>query len=82
MKIRPESLNWEGNAYATSQLRERRLDLQALESQRQLVEMTPSDYRNCRRSLLQAIDELETLLRTRGDKPTGNRLKGSQERIC
>jgi len=68
MKMYPESPDCcEGNSYATRQLRERRLDLEALESERQLIEMTPSDYQNCRRSLLQAIDELETLLRNQGD---------------
>jgi len=68
MKMRPESPNCrEGNGYATRQLRERHLDLEALESQRQLIEMTPSDYQNCRHSLLQAIDELKTLLRNQGD---------------
>jgi len=95
MKMRPESPHCrEGDGYAAMQLRERRLDLQALDSEGHLVEMAPSDYRSCRRSLLQAIDELETLLRTHGDGLTNtcqtqrqkdklprNLLKGSQKRF-
>jgi hypothetical protein len=50
-------------AYARELLRERRHQLETLESELQLIGMTPSDCQSCRRSLLQAIDELETLLR-------------------
>jgi len=51
-------------SYARELLRERRRHLETLESEVQLVGMAPSDCQSCRRSLLQAIDELETLLRT------------------
>jgi hypothetical protein len=64
VKMRPEfSAGRNVDGYVMKQLRERHRDLAALESERQLISMSPSDYLNCRRSLLQAIDELETLLR-------------------
>jgi hypothetical protein len=64
MKIRPEFPNsGKDDRYARDLWRERRRDLETLESQR--LDMTPSDYQNCRRSLLQAIRELETLLHVR-----------------
>ena len=50
-------------AYARELLRERCRQLETLDSELQLIGMTPSDCQSCRRSLLQAIDELETLLR-------------------
>lgn len=53
----------ETNSYPVELWRERHRDLEMLESESQLIGMTPSDYQSCRRSLLQAIDELETLLR-------------------
>jgi hypothetical protein len=67
MKMRPESPNCgEHNGFATMLLRERRLTLKTLESEHQSIGMTPSDYENCRRSLLQAIDEIETSLPNQG----------------
>ena len=56
----PDSV--QGDGYAKNLWRERHRDLETLESER--LDMTASDYQNCRRSLLQAIDELESLLRT------------------
>lgn len=63
MKIRPEFRSGvPGHGYAMAQWRERHRDLNTLESER--LDMTASDYQSCRRSLLRAIHELETLLRT------------------
>jgi hypothetical protein len=63
MKTHLEFLNSGlSDAYVRDLWRERHRDLESLESER--LVMRPSDYRNCRRSLLQAIDELEMLLRT------------------
>ena len=66
MTIHPEFPNPEEgvDCYARELLRERRRHLETLESELQLVGMTPTDCQSCRRSLLQAIAELETLLRT------------------
>jgi len=44
-------------------LRERKRDLHSLEIKRGRVGTPATDYLSCRRSLLQAINELETLLR-------------------
>jgi hypothetical protein len=65
MKMGPESPNCrESNGYVKQQLRERHRDLEALEVERGLIDVTSSDYLSSRRSLLQAISELETLLWT------------------
>ncbi len=56
MKIRAQ-----GEGYARDLWRERHRDLETLESER--LDMSASDYQSCRCSLLQAIDELEALLR-------------------
>jgi hypothetical protein len=72
MKMIPEFPKCgERHDYARELWRERRRDLETLESER--LDMTPSDYQNCRRSLLQAIHELETLLPDRGGKTTNMR---------
>jgi hypothetical protein len=63
VKMCAESANTgQGDGYARELWRERHRDLETLESER--PDMSASDYLNCRRSLLHAIDELETLLRT------------------
>jgi hypothetical protein len=63
--MHPESPKCEDvESYTRELLRERRRHLETLESEVQFVGMTPSDCQSCRRSLLRAIDELETLLRT------------------
>jgi hypothetical protein len=61
--MRAEFLNLRpSDEYATRQLNERHRDLEFLEFEREVVGMSPPDYQSCRRSLLQAIDELEALL--------------------
>jgi hypothetical protein len=63
MNKRAEFLNHnERYKYAKAQLRKRRRELNALELKPRLL-ILPSERRSCRRSLLQAIDELEILLR-------------------
>ncbi len=64
--MNPESPNCEEgvDGYARELLRERRRHLETLECEVQMVGMTPSDRQSCRRSLLQAIGELEKLLQT------------------
>jgi hypothetical protein len=54
----------EGYGYARRQVRERRRDLEALELEYRLMLILPGEYWSCRRSLWEAILELETLLRT------------------
>jgi len=57
--------NREVYAYARLLLQKRRLELQAVALKHRRGRRTvQSDYLTCRRSLLQAINELETLLRT------------------
>lgn len=69
MKMRPESPNrWDADAYARKQLRDRHQDLESLESEYQSIGMTMSEYRSCRRSLSQAIKELETIFPDRGER--------------
>lgn len=64
--MRSESLSCrEDEGYAKQQLRERHQDLASLESEYESRGMSLSEYSSCRRSLLQAIDELEALLRLR-----------------
>ena len=50
----------QGEGYARDLWRERHRALETLESER--LDMSASDYQSSRRSLLQAIEELETLL--------------------
>jgi len=50
----------QGEGYAMDLWRERHRDLETLESER--LDMCASDYQSSRRSLVQAIEELETLL--------------------
>ena len=50
----------QGDGYAMDLWRERHRDLETLESER--LDMCASDYQSSRRSLVQAIEELETLL--------------------
>jgi hypothetical protein len=56
------------NLYVRKQLLERHRDLETLESECRLTGMTSTDYRSCRRSLLQAINELEAMLPTKGQE--------------
>ena len=65
MKVHPKFPNCEPgvDSYATELWRERRHHLETLESELQLIGMTPSDYQNCRPSQVQAIEELGRLLR-------------------
>ncbi len=51
------------DGYAGEQLGQRHQDLESLDSEYQSSDMALCEYRSCRLSLLQAIDELETLLR-------------------
>jgi hypothetical protein len=68
MKMRAESPNiGQADGYAMDLWRERHQDLATLESER--PDMSASDYQSSRRSLVQAIEELETLLPTRPRPP-------------
>ena len=51
-------------AYVRVLLRERRHQLQRLESGHRRMSTVTGDYASCRRSLLQAIQELKSILRT------------------
>jgi len=62
MKEQSNFQNRDGYEYARSLLRDRRQELQVL-ALRHRQKLTPTnDYLSCRRSLLEAIRELETLL--------------------
>ena len=52
----------EGCAYAESLLQERKKELRALRARHESELIDLENYSSCRRSLLQAINELETLL--------------------
>jgi hypothetical protein len=66
VKTRSESLSCrEDEGYVNLQLRERHQDLVSLESEYESSGMSLSEYSSCRRSLFQAIVELETLLKER-----------------
>ena len=54
----------EAYGYAKLLLLERQQDLEALDLKYSGVALLSSDYLSCRRSLLQAINQLETLLRS------------------
>ncbi len=57
-------MNRGGYRYARLLLLERQQELQALDLKYRGLLVLPRDYLSCRRSLQQAIDQLETLLRT------------------
>jgi hypothetical protein len=58
MPEQPQFGSYEVFRYANRQLQERRRDLDELN----LSGLSGSEYQNCRRSLLQAISELEELV--------------------
>ena len=62
--FREEPMVREAYRYAKALLLERRQELGDLEVKYRGVVPPPSDYLSCRRSLLQAINQLETLLGT------------------
>jgi len=68
LKVSPElqSCPWD-DRYAVEQLRQRHQDLESLDFEYQSTGMTLCEYRSCRISLLQAIDELESLLRLKSE---------------
>lgn len=57
-----ESPDREGYKYARFLLHDRQRELQALELKHRRMLILKTDYLSCRRSLLQAIDQLETVL--------------------
>lgn len=64
MHPEPHTCRWD-DGYAKEQLRQRHQNLESLDFEYQSTGMTLCEYLSCRRSLLQAIDELERLLRLR-----------------
>jgi hypothetical protein len=85
--MRAEFLNsGQDDGYARDLWRERHRDLETLESER--LDMSASDYQSSRRSLVQAIKELETLLPTRPRPPeppwgcSGPRKRGISNLVC
>jgi hypothetical protein len=88
VKMRAEFPNsGQGDGYARDLWRERHRDLETLESER--LDMSASDYQSSRRSLGQAIEELETLLPHHSHAParaplgcSGPRKRGISNLIC
>lgn len=68
--------------YTRVLLRERKQELQALELRHRQKLTPPDEYASCRRSLLQGIHELETLLRISQSSPKSYNLlrKASENR--
>ena len=71
--IKQECQDRSGYKYAKFLLQDKQRELRSLERKHSLKLIASGDYHSCRRSLLQAINQLETLLR--GDTRTqpGNR---------
>ena len=65
----------EGYRYAELLLRERQQVLDALDREYRGIAPPPGDYLSCRRSLLQAIDQLETLMQSDPKTEPASRLK-------
>jgi hypothetical protein len=65
--IEQECQHRSGYEYAKSLLQDKQRELRCLELRRSLMVIPREDYHSCRRSLLQAISQLETLLRGETD---------------
>ncbi len=71
----------EDDGYASGLLRERRRDLESLRFEYESKGMSLAEYSSCQRALLQAIVELENLLRDR-DTPLDGSLVTKSERTA
>jgi len=64
MLKRDEGADCESYSYAKLLLKEKHRELELLDQRHRRTQVQPDEYRSCQRSLLQAIEELETLLQT------------------
>ncbi len=71
--MRPQVSDYrEDDGYASALLRERRRDLESLRSEYERKGITLSEYSSCQRALVQAIAELENLLRNQDRQLDGS----------
>jgi len=76
MREQTKFQKWEYE-YISLLLRERKQELQVVELRHRQTLTPTNDYLSCRRSLLHAIKELETLLRAKGTEPRGESSEGT-----
>jgi len=70
----PKPVRRQNYSYSNSLLQERQQELHALEQKHREGQIPPDDYRSCRRSLLQAISELRSILPNDPESETPDKL--------